>query len=107
MNLTYKSKNFNKIKSDIQMNQSVVATDLDDLIYKSSEQVNNFDCSKFKSRRLQDVETYRKSVKIHFFSYHFKEAIEKEEMSEEEDDDKKKKIEVKEEEPVDNKTREL
>ena len=46
MNLTHKSKNFNKIKSDIQMNQSVVATDLDDLIYKSSEQVNNFDCSK-------------------------------------------------------------
>ena len=106
MNLTYKSKNFNKIKSDIQMNQSVVATDLDDLIYKSSEQVNNFDCSKFKSRRLQDVETYRKSVKIHFFSYHFKEAIEKEDMSEE-DDDKNKKEEAKEEEPVDNKTREL
>lgn len=45
-----------------------MATDLSELIYASKDRISDYDCSKFKSRKIFDKDVYKKHVKCQFMA---------------------------------------
>ncbi|EAS05797.2 elongation factor Tu GTP-binding domain protein (macronuclear) [Tetrahymena thermophila SB210] len=69
VNLKHKTKDLNQIANAIEQQQSVMATDLQDLIYgKTDKKICNFDSSNFRSKELYTRDLYKALVKCKFMA---------------------------------------